>query len=76
MSEVTKNIVSDDYIMPFGKYQGEKIGNVKAAYLLWCIQQKWIAYHPKVKQYILNEEDTLLEEYESQHGYKWGHKRS
>jgi len=77
MSEVTEHPISDSYIMPFGKYEGDKIGDVPAKYLLWCLQQDWMKdKYPKVYQYLVNEQDTLLEEYEKDHGHAWGHRRS
>lgn len=76
MSEVTKDPVPDDYIIPFGKHQGEKIGDVSAGYLLWCLQKDWMKpKYPKMHQYLVNEQDTLLEEFEKDHGHAWGKDR-
>ena len=38
--------------MPFGKYEGERMENVPAAYLDWLRDQKWLKEWPAVEEYI------------------------
>ena len=49
--------MTDNDMMPFGKYKGEKMVNVPASYLLWAIEQQWC--RGEIKQYILNNLDVL-----------------
>jgi uncharacterized protein (DUF3820 family) len=30
--------MTDDSVMPFGKYKGEKMSNIPASYLLWLFE--------------------------------------
>ena len=41
-----KKLEDDSYFPPFGKYQGHKMGNVRAGYLLWLWDQ-WKLKVPK-----------------------------
>ena len=41
---------TDQDLMPFGKYKGEKMENVPASYLLWLRDQKVL--HKQVGNYI------------------------
>lgn len=72
MSEVTKNPVPDDYIVPFGKHKGRKIGDVPCAYLLWFLEQDWRMSWPEMHNYVIQNQDSLLEEYEKEYGRSWG----
>lgn len=60
--------LTDDSIMPFGKYKGEKMANVPASYLLW-IYDEWTLPNPRfgfvnqeVKAYIEDNLDVLRKE--------------
>lgn len=44
------NEFTDDSLMPFGKYKGQKMANVPAQYLMFIYDQDWC--RGKVKQYI------------------------
>lgn len=48
--------------MPFGKYGGEKLGDVPASYLLWCYEQEWIHDWPGVRDYIKDGINWLKDE--------------
>ena len=74
MSEPIKNPVSDDYIVPFGKHKGIKIGDAPCAYLLWFIEQDWSKSYVDTYRYAIQNQDTLLEEYEKQYGKAWANK--
>jgi uncharacterized protein (DUF3820 family) len=39
-NESTKKLkaMTDDSVMPFGKYKGEKMSNIPASYLLWLFE--------------------------------------
>lgn len=39
-----------DYILPTGKYWGQKIGHVPASWLLWCYENNKCS--PEVKNYV------------------------
>lgn len=52
--------MSDQDIMPFGKYKGEKMENVPASYLLWLRDQG--VRDPGVRSYIEENETVLLSE--------------
>lgn len=52
-----KITVDDDYIMPFGLYKGQKIGDVPAYYLLWLFREEKAM--GKVKIYILSNKELL-----------------
>lgn len=34
-------MMTDESIMPFGKYKGVKLIDVPASYLVWCNDQDW-----------------------------------
>ncbi len=56
---------TDNSAFPFGKYQGQKLANVPASYLLWC-------YHNikkldmGLKEYIRDNMEALKNEFEEQ----------
>ena len=41
----------DDTIMPFGKYKGERLGNVPDHYLRWFAGQDWCDEWPDLVEY-------------------------
>lgn len=52
--------MTDDSLMPFGKYKGEKLANVPAAYLLWLyVNNKCFG---ELKEYIKANYDDLRHE--------------
>ena len=53
-------IITDDSIMPWGKYKGEKMANVPASYLMWCYNNNKCS--PSVKEYIQDNLDVFKEE--------------
>lgn len=50
--------MDDNSIMPFGKYQGEKMANVPSAYLLWIYDEPFCA--GELKEYIKQNMDVIL----------------
>ena len=60
--------MNDDSLMPFGKYQGEKMANIPASYLLWLFENS--KCYGEVKAYIKGNLDVLKAEinYESKKG--------
>ena len=60
--------MNDNSLMPFGKYQGEKMANIPASYLLWLFEND--KCYGEVKEYIKANLDVLKAEihYESKKG--------
>ncbi len=54
--------LTDNDLMPFGKYKGEKMQDVPAEYLDWFIGQNWADKWPAVVAYI--EENRSAIDYE------------
>lgn len=52
--------LTDNSLMPFGKYKGDKLANVPAAYLLWAFDN--LTLQPNLKRYIEKNKDALLQE--------------
>ncbi len=50
--------MDDNSIMPFGKFKGQKMANVPASYLLWCINQPWC--RGELHTYITNNMTVLM----------------
>lgn len=55
--------VGDDFIMPFGQFKGQKIGEVPAYYLLWLFNEEKAL--GKVRLYILQNKALLEKEAET-----------
>ena len=53
-------MITDQSKMPWGKYQGEKMANVPADYLLWLLRENKCS--GDVKNYILENKWNLEEE--------------
>jgi uncharacterized protein (DUF3820 family) len=53
-------ILTDDSTMPFGKYQGEKMANVSASYLMWLYNEN--KCNKEVRDYIEDNLDVLKQE--------------
>lgn len=51
--------MTDESIMYFGKYKGEKLANVPDHYLKWLLTTPWIQNHPELHSYILENENLL-----------------
>ena len=50
-------MIDENYIIPFGKYKGEKIANIPADYLVWLYENSKVFVY--VKDYIKENLDTL-----------------
>lgn len=50
-------MLNDDSKMPFGKYKGEKIGNIPADYLLWLYENN--KCDKSVREYIEDYMDVI-----------------
>lgn len=55
-------MMTDESIMPFGKYKGEKMANVPADYLLWLYQNSNV--FGDLKAYITDNLDVIKSEIE------------
>ena len=44
-------VLTDDSIMPFGKYKGQKLGEVPDSYLRWFLGQDWCDQWPELLEY-------------------------
>jgi len=65
MPERTPHPVSDNFVITFGMHKGKKLIDVPASYLLHFYSEKydWLKNnHPRVCDYIRQNEDALLEE--------------
>lgn len=49
-------------ILKFGKHKGEYVGDVPASYLLWLLDQNWIATFPDIVEYIEKNRTALDKE--------------
>lgn len=52
--------MTDESLMPFGRYKGMKLANVPASYLLFINEQSYVRGH--LKNYITNNLDVLKEQ--------------
>lgn len=52
--------MTDESIMPFGKYKGTKIANVPAGYLIWLYDSG--LNNGPIKDYIIDNMDVLKSE--------------
>ena len=50
MVEVSTKL-TDDSMMPFGKYSGRKLGDVPDSYWLWFLRQDWCDDWPDLVEY-------------------------
>lgn len=57
--------VTEDSLMPFGKFKGATIGSVPASYLLWWADTG-PDHHLELLQYILENRRELLDEADDQ----------
>lgn len=55
-------MTTDNYLMPFGKHEGEYLGDVAASYLLWLYDQDWSSKYPEVRRYVETKRDELEKE--------------
>jgi len=53
-------MTTDESLMPFGKYKGEKMANVPPEYLLWLYENSNI--YGELKQYIKENMDVIKSE--------------
>jgi len=53
--------MNDNYLMPFGKYEGKALVNVSASYLLY-IYENFPNLSSKLRKYIEENMDVLQEE--------------
>jgi len=74
-----KNKLTDEDLMPFGKYKNERMIDVPSSYLDWLDGQDWISKWPGVKNYIKENRDAIrqdvAEEYNDPETYAelhWG----
>ncbi len=60
--------VTDESMMPFGKYKGEKLANVPAEYLLWLYENNKV--YGGIKKYIEENLDVIRMEINQKNKYK------
>ena len=53
-------MMTDNSLMPFGKYKGEKMANVPSDYLLWIFENNECT--PEVAKYIADNLDVIKAE--------------
>lgn len=68
--------MEDDTLLTFGKYNGKRIGDVPADYLLWLADQDWIIKFPEIQTYVEKnrhhlEHESALKELHDPNDY-WG----
>ncbi|WP_316851171.1 putative quorum-sensing-regulated virulence factor [Pedobacter agri] len=71
MNSAKTEIITDDSVMSFGQYKGQKIANVPASYLLWLYRNERSG---QLKTYILENFEALEKEAEKdlkKGGKKW-----
>lgn len=56
--------LTDESLMPFGKYKGEKMANVPAAYLIWLYNNGKCS--SAVSKYVQENQDVLQSEKENE----------
>ena len=49
MGDRTK--LHDDDLMPFGKWHGQRLGDVPDHYWKWFVQQDWADQYPELLEY-------------------------
>ena len=54
MSEYNANALTDDSVMPWGKYGGTRLGDVPDHYWIWFLRQSWCDQHPELVEYANN----------------------
>jgi hypothetical protein len=53
--------LTDESLMPFGKWKDTKMANVPDQYLRWIFGEKWLKKnHPHVWRYIKDNEDVIF----------------
>ena len=60
-------MISDDYILTFGKFKGQEIGSVDASYLLWLANQK--DPPPAIAEYVESKREELEREAKEKRRY-------
>ena len=53
-------MITDNSIMPFGKYKGEKMANIPPEYLIWLYEND--KCYGDIKEYIAENMDVLKSE--------------
>lgn len=59
--------MKDSDLMTWGKYKGEKLGNVPASYLLWFFEQPWAKEHKELFAYVESGFKHLVKEAEAKY---------
>ena len=54
--------MNDDSLMPFGKYKGQRLGDVPDDYLIWFTNQPWCDSWPDLVAYANCIDDRLCDE--------------
>ena len=72
MKEQIIKAMTDESIMPFGKYKGEKMANIRPDYLLWLLENGNV--YGKLRQYLVENKDVF--ESEIKYKIKQNHERN
>ena len=51
MSEYDPNALTDDDVFPWGKWKGERLGDVPDHYWMWFLRQTWCDENPRLVKY-------------------------
>ena len=46
-----RTVYNDDDRMPFGRYHGERLGDVPDSYWRWFLEQGWCGDYPDLVEY-------------------------
>ena len=52
--------MTDESIMPIGKYKGQKLANIPAEYLLWLLENG--NTYGELKQYLIENKEVFVSE--------------
>ena len=64
-------ICTDDTVLPWGEHKGKTLGDIPSNYLLWLLEQKWIADWPSLHTYLKQNKHVLEHEQRETHQAKF-----
>ena len=59
-------VITDNFLISFGKHKGKRIGDVPASYLIWFYEQDWAEKWPDVYSYCKENYNCLIAEVDEQ----------
>lgn len=51
MTAYNENALTDDHLMPWGRYSGVRLGDVPTDYWSWFLDQDWCDEYPDLVEY-------------------------